>query len=274
MLNRAKRIFVSAILAVLLSLEFSSISYSATGVAIEFDGTNDSVDFGNQATLQDSNGDWVVAGWIYIDSLAASVWLFGDRQDGTTAEDGIRAHINTSGEIVFAIQEGDSSGGTQSRSVTTTSTTPYTTGVWQKWALRYDPSLTNGICALDGDGNFDCASDAFVDNSGERNDGLHVGASRTDQNDMDGKIAYVHVWCCSKTSSAATVASALDDPGSDTTDLLSAYWFCSGAETTDSSGNGYTATLGGDAVHSSAGPTVTNDPCGAASPERRILSVT
>lgn len=255
--------------AIVLLPALSSSSFAATGVAIEFDGTDDSVDFGNQATIQDSNGDWVVAGWVWLDSLSASVWLFGDRDSVAGTGPGIKAWIATSGEVTFCVKE---SSNVQQRCVTTSSTTPYTTDTWQKWAIRYDPSLSSGVMAMDGDGNLDAATDAFVDDSGAQNDGLHIGASVTNTDDMDGKIAYVHIWCCDKTSSAATIASALDDPGSDTGSLISAYWFCSGDETADASGNGNTATLGGNAAHSSAGPTVTNDPCAGAAANAEMVA--
>jgi len=249
------------ILMVATSFLIASNAYAVTGGGIDLSDANDNVDLGNHPSIQskvDEEQGWTLAGWIFLDTLAADAYLIGDTEAVNSNQDGITAWIATDGELSFSIKE---DGGGQQRTVTTSSTSPYATGAWTHWAVKWDAGSGN-IGALDGDGNLDTTSDAFVDDAGKEADGIFIGTSNASSDDMDGKMAYV-LFYEDQDLTAAEIASALDDPGSNTTGLISAYYFCDGSLETDSGSEAINGTNSGG-TFTASGPTITSDPCASA----------
>ena len=182
-------------------------------MAIEFSGTNQGYDWASDGTLDIDYGG----------AITLSLWVNPDVVSGTKAvfltADTPAAPANTTLGILFRIGAGDEfgifAGWSTTAGVWSSTTSPFSAGVWQHVLIQYDGSSTanNPTARLD-DVSVTLGED--VTPSGTRASGIDsIRIAEINQGsaaDFDGHIAEIALWNSTLSAAEATALAGGDNP--------------------------------------------------------------
>ncbi len=227
--------------------------FCKVGKCLYFDGSGDYINFADNANLDMGSSETVtVEGWFRTPDITSGTRTLISKFESVGADGGYKIYINSSGFIVFGIDNDNS--GFPSDSVT--STVAYDDNVWHHFA-----AVKNGATSITVyiDGVSVGTPDVSIQNDISNNDTFYVGRDESNtSNDWSGYIDEVKVLRSAR--SAAEVKS--DFAGTTTqrgssatigpdqtylTNGLMAYWKMdeTSGNAIDSGGNGYTLTNNG-----------------------------
>lgn len=176
--------------SILLAIGFllSSISYSQN--ALSFDGTDDEIDCGNNASVQITSNQLTLEAWIKPDVWTANVWqgnIINKEQQGSGVDYGYMLRCGNNGSANFNIGDGG-------WNELTTAQNTLTLNTWQHLAATYDGSYmriyVNGAIVDS------IARNITIGNASSK---LFIGSNGTQPRFFSGLIDEVRIWDIART---------------------------------------------------------------------------
>ena len=231
--------------------------------SLEFDGTNDYVDCGNDSSLQFGTGDFSLSMWVKRGTIAPTddfqnLISYGD-------DDGIYWYFRFQSANKLFFRTNDSDGDLTS---TTSASAITDTTNWHHVAVTFDRDSATGV-KIYIDGDLDQTGDHTASSAtlNHASDGLLIGIRNSGGSvvqPLEGKLDEVAIWSgvaldadavSAIYNSGTPIALDADDGNYDNSANLQGWWRFeegSGTSATDSSNNSNTGTL-------TNGPTYTTD---------------
>jgi len=220
-----------------------------------FDGTNDSVDYGDIPTLSDSTGSISGGGWVLTDNVTSDQTVWSNKRTAGAARGVIFFQDDAGGgrtdTFHIFVEEADEVTSTSCIGVNSAAVVD----TWQWVAFSLTANNSSGMrLYIDGleDANSPCTSSG-VDNMGQSNEGWHIGADPLNEDDRSGEQAYMQLW--SRLLTLQELEEARWQPGiiAASLEVFAPTWGASTEQ--DLSGQGNTGTVS-NATTSADGPPV------------------
>jgi hypothetical protein len=162
---------------------------------LNFDGTDDAVDFGDVLNF-DADDDGLFEVWFRTTAADASVQEILSKKAGTANEDGYSIHRDVSNKAEFKLSDGAASG-------TVTTSTSCLQDVWHLFSVTLDKSgnltpyldgVADGTPAAAPSGDSTTATNLYLGRLGSAYGGVDVGGVRIYKWDADGLPSDVATW--------------------------------------------------------------------------------